>query len=812
MSASEAQRTLVVGVGASAGGLEALMQLLDPAELPFGAAVIVIQHLAPDHRSLMVELLQQHTRLQVVPATDQTQIEPDTVYVIQPRTLVRVTAAGRLAVVASERHTLRPIDLLFESLAESCGSACAGVVLSGTGQDGTLGLQSLKKAGGLTIVQRPETARFDGMPQAALASGCVDLMLSPDEMLAEVRSNLLQPEAVFGDNDPGKVRMLGTIFAAVRGHTGVDFSHYKLGTIARRVERRMEQRKIADLGAYTKLVQSERDEANALQQELLIGVTAFMRDAEAIEALRNVAIPRLLETSSDSALRVWVAGCSTGEEAYSLAMLIDDALRAQDSSRELKVFATDIDERALERAGQGKFSAESVAAIPSRLSERYLVADGEDYVVVKSLREKLLFSRHNVVTDPPFPRIHLVTCRNLLIYLKPRVQQRVLTTFCNALTSDGLLWLGSSEALGGHADDFEVLDTRWKLFRAKPDRPRRNLTMSTAVRRELPRPTRVDLGQEIAQALVSGFLPPTIVVDESMQLAYRYGDVAALIHVPEGKASLDVRELLPHSLAVVVSMAVQRARNTQEDSVFRNLTTQLHNGMEASFDVRARPLRVRGRTLVALVFEISKQPLAAADDQEAIAIDPEVQLRMSSLERELRESQAHLQTTVEELESSNQELQATNEELVASNEELQSTNEELQSVNEELHTINAEHAQRLDELVQITQDLDQLLSTLDVGIVFLDTDLHIRRFNKRAGTYISVLPQDIGRPLMHLTHSLDYPDLLRDCAHVIKSNEPHACTVDWRSGRVKVRMHAFSGPANQPKGLVISLAEESRDA
>jgi two-component system, chemotaxis family, CheB/CheR fusion protein len=784
------------------------MQLLEPAELPLGAAIIVIQHLAPDHRSLMVELLGQHTRLSVVPAADQALIEPDTVYVIQPRTLVRVKSSGRLSVVASERHTLRPIDALFESMAEACGAACAGVVLSGTGQDGTLGLQTLKKAGGLTIVQRPETARFDGMPQAALASGCVDLMLSPDEVLAEVRSNLLQPEPVFGEaTDGSQVRLLGTIFASLRAHTGVDFSHYKLGTIARRVERRMEQRKVSDLAEYTKLVQSDRDEALALQQDLLIGVTAFMRDPEAIEALRNTAIPRLLEDSADAAVRVWVAGCSTGEEAYSIAMLIDDALRAANSTRELKVFATDIDERALERAAQGKFSAESVAAIPHALSERYLVADGEEYVATKSLREKLLFSRHNVVTDPPFPRINLVTCRNLLIYLKPRVQQRVLTTLSNALTADGLLWLGSSETLGARAEDFDVLDLRWKLYRAKPDRPRRAVSMATAVRRDLGRPARVDLGQEISQALISSFMPPTLVVDESMQLAYRYGDVGALINVPEGKASLDVRELLPHSLAVVVSMAVQRARGTQDDSVFRNLSAQLHDGSNSSFDVRARPLRVRGRLLVALVFDRTKLP-AEAEEQPGVALAPELQQRMHILERELRESQAHLQSTVEELESSNQELQATNEELVASNEELQSTNEELQSVNEELHTINAEHAQRLDELVQITQDLDQLLSTLDVGIVFLDMDLNIRRFNKRAGAYISVLPQDIGRPLTHLTHTLDYPGLLHDCEEVVKTGEQLVSTVRWRNGSVKVRIHAFSGPANQPKGLVISLAED----
>jgi two-component system CheB/CheR fusion protein len=334
------------------------------------------------------------------------------------------------------------------------------------------------------------------------------------------------------------------------------------------------------------------------------------------------------------------------------------------------------------------------------------------------------------------------------------------------------------------------------------------MAMAAPVRRDFARPPRADLGQEIAQALVGGFLPPTLIVDEGMQLAYRYGEVGNLIHVPEGKASLDVRELLPHSLAAIVSMAVQRARNTQEDSVFRNLSVQLHDGTSASFDVRARPLRVRGRILVAMVFEHTRLPLEAANAEDSLELAPEVQLRMNSLERELRESQAHLQSTVEELESSNQELQATNEELVASNEELQSTNEELQSVNEELHTINAEHSQRLDELTQITQDLDQLLSTLDVGIVFLDTDLNIRRFNKRAGAYISVMPQDIGRPLTHLTHTLDYAELLSDCVQVIRTGEAQTTTVRWQAGRVKVRIHAFSGPANQPKGLVITLAEE----
>jgi two-component system CheB/CheR fusion protein len=759
----------------------------------------------------MVELLEQHTRLRVVAVSDQLQLQPDTVYVMQPRTIVRIED-GRLRVSPAERINLRPIDTLFESMAQACGSACAAVVLSGTGQDGTHGLSVVKQAGGITIAQRPETARFDGMPQSALAGGAVDLMLAPDEILADIRAHLLDPDPVLAGDRTGQLRWLGTIFAGLRAHTGIDFSHYKLGTIGRRVERRMLQRKAHDLESYAKLVQQSRDEALALQRDLLIGVTAFMRDAAAIDVLRSVAIPHLLGSTTDGPLRVWVAGCSTGEEAYSIAMLIDAAVRAENLTRDLKVFATDIHEQALERASQGKFSAESVGAIPEELVSRYLVPEGGEYVVTKTLRERMLFSRHNVVTDPPFPRINLVSCRNLLIYLKPRIQQRVLATLSSALTQDGLLWLGSSEALGERAQDFDVLDARWKLYRAKPGRPRKpaSVLTSPAMRREPARATRSDNTQETATGLLNSLLPPTLVVQDNLALAYRYGNLDDLLQATPGKVTLDVREQLPHALATVVSIACQRARTSDEELSFPGLAVSAPNGTVRSYDLRVHPIFVQGRRLIALKFFPSPD-LPEPSAQASLVLDSEMQSRMRTLEGELRESQLHLQSTIEELESSNEELQATNEELVTSNEELQSTNEELQSVNEELHTINAEHSQRLDELTQITQDLDQLLSTLDVGVVFLDPSLQIRRFNKRATTYINVLPQDMGRPLKHLTHTLQYPHLLADCEHVIATNEVCSCNVPTENARVNVRIHAVRGQGGRPKGLVITIAPETAE-
>ncbi|MEM1417868.1 MAG: chemotaxis protein CheB, partial [Myxococcota bacterium] len=770
------ERPFVVAVGASAGGLEALRQLFEGAGDPSGLAFVVVQHLSPDHPSLLVEILSRHTELEVLQAKHGIPLAAGHVYVIEPQTLLRV-AAGRLEVeTLSARSSMRPIDTLMESVAIDAGDRCAGVVLSGTGSDGALGLRAIREAGGLVIVQDPESAGFDGMPRSALRDLEVDHVLTPGRIVEVVHDAVDEARSALLGGPGGAP--LERLLRLLQRHTGIDFALYKQATVVRRIERRMRAERIEDPLAYLALLEESPKEVQELASELLIHVTRFFRDPGAIEALKRTALPEIVALPGPGPVRVWVAGCATGEEAYTVGLLLLDALEDAGSTRELRLFATDVSGEAIEAAGKGVFSSAIAEHLPAPALSRHFERRGEGFVAKSSLRDRLLFSRHDLTRDPPFSRLDMITCRNVLIYLRAQVQEQVLRTFSNSLNDGGLLWLGSSESLGSVASHFEPLDRRWKVFRSLSGRPRhldQAYPGATRSRRSAPPPDRV--AERIVRGLglaIEEAVPPMLLVDAQLRLLHRTGSVGRLLNVPSGLASLDVRDMLPAELSALLTTALTRARTAGQDLLYRSLRSHV-GGREHVFDLRVRYIPAHGKEgeMMALFFQgLEDRPSPPPPTEDVSAVATDIQLQLEATELELRHTRENLQTTIEELEAANEELQSTNEELMASNEELQSTNEELQSVNEELHSVNSEHQDKLKELRELTDDLDGILASIDPGIVVVARDLTLRRFNEAATRTFNIIAEDVGRPLAHVTHRLEVPDLPALCARVAKQARP----------------------------------------
>lgn len=815
---------VLLALGASAGGLEALRALFLDVPKDTRFAFVVIQHLSPDHRSMMVELLTRHTALEVREAEHRARPEPGTIDFIQPHTLLRLSPDGELLVEdLEERSNLRPIDTFMESLAENARGRFGGVILSGTGSDGAKGLAAIHEAGGVTAVQPPESAGFDGMPRAALRSHEPHVVADPNVIVSELEQVVSIPGPLgYNGSKPGqRSAALNRIFDRVRSVMGVDFGMYKPTMISRRIERRMEVHELDDPASYAELVGNEDDEVEALTGDLLIGVTRFGRDAGAIASFKDRITPRLVERARIEPLRLWVAGCSSGEEAYTVAMLLQDALDSAGLPGSFRLFATDISRDAVQLASRGEYGPSLTEQVPEPWLDKYFTRRSNDrYQIRKSIRDSIIFSVHNVIEDPPFTRLDLVTCRNLLIYLRVSIQERVLKGMSNSLHDGGLLWLGPSETVGALDVDFETLDRRWKIYSARSGRKRRysgtvsrlpslmGITRTgTAIREETDR-----LVQGLSGVL-KGYVPPLLLVDGDFNLIHRSGEVGRLLRVPEGRFSNDVREMLPRELAAIITTAAARARESHEDIVYADL--QLVRGEEAHlFDLRFRRIhRDHGQTsLFALFFEGLKQgEEAKALQVPTTAVPMEIQAQLEAYERELRATRESLQTTIEELEAANEELQSTNEELLASNEELQATNEELQALNEELHTVNAEHQDRLEELAGLSSDLTSLLGSLEVGVVVVSDDLVLRRFNEAATYVFNLIDNDVGRPFEHITHKMAIGDLVPACRRVSSTAQPeeHATTVEDRSILVQITPRLMEGSV---QGAVVVVTDVSRVA
>jgi two-component system CheB/CheR fusion protein len=815
--------TWIVAIGASAGGLEALQRFFGGVRAPTKSAFVVIQHLAPDHRSMMTELLARHTTLPVREAAQGDELEPENVYLMPPGVLMTLEDDQLRFSPRPEHGVSLPIDHFFRSLADAHASHAIGVVLSGSGSDGAAGAAELRGKGGFVLVQRPDTARFDSMPRSVVAATSVDAVLPPEELAqraaalsAGMAARLISGELI---STPAVKPALQTLFELLRVHSGVDFSQYKLPTVMRRIERRMAVTGCASVSDYAERVSASPDEQELLRRELLIPVTGFFRDPLAWEALRLHLRHLVRQQPPQQPLRIWSAGCATGEEAFTVAMLALEVCQEEQNWPGVKVFATDIDGRFLSAGGAGVYPVGSMDAVePSRLARHFTVTN-ERLSVKPELRQLVLFARHNLLDDAPFTKMDLVCCRNTLIYFQADAQERVMRRLQYALNPGGLLFLGASESLGALQGDFQVLDQANKVYRLV-----RPVITALAVRDGFA-PSRMVIrgrhGQEPAatgqppslvdegtRELLSRYAPLTLLVSPSRQLLHAWGPTERYLRVPAGQVNLDVTRLLPERLSGVAGhtlSAVTRQRIPHEAPPLR---LDLASG-PVLVRVVGRPLSHEqdGDPCVLLSFEELGEP--GEDKLPGPASEAEI-TRLAELERELADSRASLQGHIEEMEATNEELQATNEELMSSNEELQSTNEELQSVNEELFTVNAEYNAKLDQVNTLHADLEGMSHATGIATVFVDEGLRLLRFTPEAAVLFRLRPTDAGRPLIDFNPQLVYPELVDDLRRALDGLPAHEREVAGPAGsRYLVRVVGYGEGTPASRRAVLSAIDIS---
>ena len=827
--------TYYVGIGASAGGLEAIEEFFNHVPPDCGLAFILIQHLSPDYKSLMVELLSKRTSMPVYRAESGMTVSANCVYLIPPKKHLTIFH-GKLILSDQERSrsgVFFPIDLFLRSLADDQGDRAIAVILSGTGSDGTRGVRAIKESGGVVMVQDEASAKFDGMPRSAVSTGLVDFILPPDEMPRQLmafahrpeQSRLVRSDTILTDEDG-----LTRIFALLRERHKIDFTYYKPSTVVRRIERRMTVNHINELQDYVKFLESYPREVSILNKELLIGVTRFFRDSEAFDRLSNEYLPQLLHKSKDSLLRFWVAGCSTGEEAYTLAILCNEALEKIDNTKDVKIFATDVDNDAVLHAGNGIYPESITADIaPEYLSKYFLHRDGA-FQVSRKIREMVVFAQHNLVKDPPFTNIELVACRNLLIYLQPVLQRKILEYFNFSLNPGGLLFLGHSESVGDLIEDFEPLSHKWKIFRSKGKRriqlaeldpTRKHSTPSRLARPPFLGPQKaMRLHEEerildrLLDTLSGDYVPLTLVVNDQMELFHVVGDATGILRYPSGRVVNDITRLVDSDLSIPLSTGLQKAFKRNEEVRYTNV--RLHGqGNNRIVNLRIKPFQQKKshEPLVAIFIENDENRNGSDTRAEPLNfdIDMETAQRIEDLEQELQFARENLQATIEELETSNEELQATNEELLASNEELQSTNEELQSMNEEMHTVNSEHQRKIMELTELNNDIRNLMSSTGVGTVFLDENLEVRRFTPQIVEVMDLSARDIGRHVSQLSHHLVGVDLLKIIRTVTDSNETAEQEVRTDEGNhYLMRILPYAVGSSSYSGIVIAFIDINR--
>jgi two-component system CheB/CheR fusion protein len=822
----------VVCIGASAGGLDALERFFAACPVDTGAAFVVVQHLSPDHKSMMNTLLSRHTQMPVIMVEEDMPLQANKVYLIPPGSIMHVSP-GHLHLRPKKTHTLTlPIDIFFSSLAEVFGEKSVGIILSGTGTDGTRGAIAINSAGGFLMAQEPESSKFDGMPRSAIATGFIGSVLPAEELplrlLAHIRHEAYEDDRPVLPVTPHSALTNDDVFAEILQLLyqlgGIDFSDYKPATIMRRLERRMQARHTPELHQYLELLENNREEMLVLRREMLISVTSFFRDPEAFDLLAEKVIAPLVEAvDSSGTIRVWIAGVATGEEAYSIGILFLEAFERQKRWPTLKIFATDVDHQAVERAGVGSYRETIAAEISAERLERFFLHKSGAYLVKSELRQCIVFARQNLLSDPPFTKMDLVVCRNTLIYFKPTAQERVLHALLYALNGGGTLFLGSSESVAMMTDALQIISAKHKLFRRTADRilpllEQHSKASSTRIRHASAESRRKLPPQAVASnvadtgiaTLLAQYAPPSIIFNETHEAVHLFGDVNPFIQAKQGSASLVLNRLLLDPLVPIASALLYKSIKDQCSLTSDPVAITLRSGEDRSVRVSAHSLKNEGvERLTVLCFE-AEVP-AVDQGRKPVDVGIETMTRMDGLERELSATRESLQATIEELETSNEELQATNEELMASNEELQSSNEELQSVNEELNTVNAEYQEKMLLLNKLNADLDSMGKATGVATVFVDPDMNITRFSPDAASIFKLRDTDLGRPLDDISHSLRYDGLMDDLALTLKTNrviEREIVTADGDK-ILFVRMLPYAIPSTTGRGAVTSFVDVS---
>ena len=831
---AEPSRFFVVGIGASAGGLESLEHFF--ANLPPnpGMAFVVVQHLSPDFRSMMDELLARHSDMPVQLAEHDVEVQPNHVYLLPPKKEI-VIENRRLLLSEKERihgFTL-PIDHFLRSLAKDAGSGAIAVILSGSGSDGSRGICDIKRAGGRVFVESPDSAKFDGMPLSALATGMVDHSAAAKDLphfLTNESSELPSSEV---EPDPNESPM-ETVLRLLRDHLNLDFSCYKTTTVSRRMLRRVELVGAADLAEYVERLRSDPRELSALYHDLLIGVTRFFRDPEMFEFLEQNVIPEIMRrVPENEEIRIWVAGCATGEEAYSLAMILFEQLHAAGRQLNVKILSTDVHAASLAHASQGLYGEEQLEHVSEVRRERFFRKRPTGYQISQDLRQLIVFAPHNITKDAPFTKIHLVTCRNLLIYLEPHAQKSVLSLFHFGLVTGGFLFLGSSETPGALAPEFDTVDEHSKIYRKRRDiKLLEPLRMSMS--HKAPASSAAFLGQArssmvdaqllgLYDQLLDKYMPPSFLVNEERQLLDSFGGAERLFKLTKRRPSTNILDLLEGDLRTVVAGAIQRALKNEASIRYTGVPVPEGNTFQRcvlSAEAFVNPRTNSKHVLISIQNEAGAEgrrewPAAEGSLGNVTATHASHE-RLVTLEGELSYTRETLQSTIEELQTSNEELQAANEELVASNEELQSTNEELHSVNEELYTVNAELQRKIAELRELNSDMQHFLESTDVGILFLDRTLGIRKYTPRIASVFHIEPQDVGRSIRHFSHSLKRPSLQQEIERTLREGvifEDEVRDVEDTTFFLRILPYRSSGsPDGIPsriEGVVLSLTDIS---
>jgi two-component system CheB/CheR fusion protein len=782
----------VAGVGASAGGLEALQGLF--ANLPSepSLAFVVVQHRATDRTSVMKSLIEKHTRLTVNDIVDGTKIEPGAIYLAPADKDVSIMH-GVLYLVEPPPHSgIRlPIDSFLRTLARDEAERAICIILSGTGSDGTLGLKEIKAAGGMVMAQKEDQAKYDSMPRSAIETGMVDFVLPVETMGEQLMQYIRYPylEQRRVPEPEEKIEdQLQRVFMLIRNQTGHDFSHYKRNTIRRRIARRLAVHQIEDLDHYIKLLQENTEEVSILAREMLITVTNFFRDREAWESLAEEVIrPLVEEKPSEIPLRIWVPGCATGEEAYTVAILFHEQMARDEKHHLLQIFASDLDDESIDIGRRGIYPKSIAADVSAVRLKRFFTEEGNSYKVRNNIRETIVFAKHNLIKDAPFSKLDLVCCRNVLIYMDNSLQRKLIPMFHYTLNAGGILFLGESESIGTFADLFAPVDAKRKIFRRKPVETGYEPQMGDLSYplpreggRERPRAGKraLDTSEIAERVILRDYSLPCVLVDEEFNIVYFNGDTSPYLAQPSGKPTTNVIQMARPEIHFKLNLLLKRAFHEKHMAMEKGIQIRVNDHFFET-DIVVRPVAEGGTAENLMLVVFKSRPKERKPGEGAVPLPTDVPAeetdgRIRELEQEVQSTREYLQTTIEELETSNEELKSSNEELQSTNEELQSTNEELdtsreelQSTNEELRTVNSEHQQKIDELSKAYDDLNNLLGASEVATLFLDHDLKIRRFTPAARKIFRLIDRDIGRPLDDIATRLKCDTLLADIRNVL---------------------------------------------
>ncbi len=820
----------VVGIGASAGGLDAIQVLFDNLPSDTGMAFIIVQHLSPNFKSLMDELLAKHTDMTIKLAKDGIEVMPNHIY-LNPKEKNITYSDGKIFHLEKDHsYPLNlPIDIFFHSLGNNLEHKSVGIILSGTGTDGSRGISTIKESGGTVIVQEPGTAQFDGMPVTAINSNFADYVLKPEEIGEELVRIAASPSFKIKETEEIDTRTenyFNKIVELLSGYSGIDFALYKPNTIIRRIEKRININQLSTLEEYFNYINEQPKEQEILYNDCLIGVTSFFRDYEAFTVIKEKVLPNLFKNKAPKDItRFWVAGCSTGEEAYTLAMLVDEYLVNNKLTHEFKIFATDADAKSIQIANTGRYPVNLVADIPKDMLEKYLVKSGDQFEIIKRLRERIVFSTHNILKDPPFIRMDFISCRNLLIYMNNKSQQKIINTFQFSLNLKGYLFIGKSESITNIKDRFEVINSTWRIYKNISEVKKLpsltnefNITAHNYKHpkflNEQPLKTRQAPPEHFFnRSIAENFGPDCIFIDEDNNILFINGNVDEYLSFSRGQLKHNLIDMVTNEkLAPLLRNGIRRLKEEKKPIAFNKFA--FDNGHEnCLLNIKFHPVKMDSysKELTAIIFDRVEIPKGDEIVYDQYTPDEFSKQRIDDLEKELKEAKEETQNAIEELETSNEELQASNEELQASNEELQSTNEELQSVNEELYTVNSELQEKNKELNELNNDMNNVLNSTNIALLFLDKDNNIRMFTPELKRIFSLREGDVGRSIESFASNfinVSGKELATDVGIVKKSHEPISKDLVSEDGRTYFkRILPYKIDGKKYEGVVITFID-----